>query len=119
MIGAAVPTTRSCAWTRSAARVPGRMLGALLGGGTELEPLRRLIAERSEGNPFFIEEIIQSLFEHGALTRNGSIKLTRPLVNLKVPATVQSVIASRIDRLPPNEKELLQTIAVIGREFSH
>jgi len=95
----------------------GEMLGALLGGEPELESLRRLIAERSEGNPFFIEEIIQALFEQGALARNGSVKLTRPLANIKVPATVQAVLASRIDRLPPNEKELLQTIAVIGREF--
>jgi tetratricopeptide (TPR) repeat protein len=93
------------------------MLGALLGGESELEPLRRLIAERSEGNPFFIEEIIQALFEQGVLARNGSIKLTRPLAEIKVPATVQAVLASRIDRLPPDEKELLQTIAVIGREF--
>jgi class 3 adenylate cyclase/tetratricopeptide (TPR) repeat protein len=93
------------------------MLSALLGDEPELEPLRRLIAERSEGNPFFIEEIIQALFEQGALARNGSIKLTRPLANIKVPATIQAVLASRIDRLPPNEKELLQTIAVIGREF--
>jgi tetratricopeptide (TPR) repeat protein len=93
------------------------MLGALLGDESELEPLRRLIAERTQGNPFFIEEIIQALFEQGALAGNGSIKLTRPLANIKVPATVQAVLASRIDRLPPNEKELLQTMAVIGREF--
>src|SRR5215469_11948094 len=95
----------------------GEMLSALLGDEPKLEPLRRLIAERSEGNPFFIEEIIQALFEQGALARNGAIKLTRPLANIKVPATVQAVLASRIDRLRPNEKELLQTIAVIGREF--
>jgi tetratricopeptide (TPR) repeat protein len=93
------------------------MLGALLGDESELEPLRHLVAERSEGNPFFIEEIIQALLEQGALARNGSIKLTRPLANIKVPASVQAVLTSRIDRLPPNEKELLQTIAVIGREF--
>jgi tetratricopeptide (TPR) repeat protein len=95
----------------------GEMLGALLGTESELEPLRRLIAARSEGNPFFIEEIIQALFEQGALARNGSIKLTRPLASINVPATVQAVLASRIDRLPPDEKELLQIIAVIGREF--
>jgi class 3 adenylate cyclase/tetratricopeptide (TPR) repeat protein len=93
------------------------MLSALLGDEPELEPLRRIIAERSEGNPFFIEEIIQALFEQGALARNGSIKLSRPLADIKVPATVQAVLASRIDRLPPNEKELLQTMAVIGLEF--
>src|SRR5262249_43063105 len=95
----------------------GAMLSALLGDEPELEPLRRLVAERSEGNPFFIEEIIQALFEQGALARNGAVKVTRPLANIKVPATVQAVLASRIDRLPPEEKELLQTLAVIGREF--
>jgi len=51
------------------------------------------------------------------LARKGAVKLTRPLVNIKVPATLQAVLASRIDRLPPTEKELLQTLAVIGREF--
>jgi predicted ATPase len=96
----------------------GEMLSGLLGDEPELEPLRRPIAERSEGNPFFIEEIIQALFEQGALARNGSIKLTRPLADVRVPATVQAVLASRIDRLSPNEKELLQTTAVIGREFA-
>jgi predicted ATPase len=85
----------------------GEMLSALLGEEPELEPLRRLIADRSEGNPFFIEEIIQALFEQGVLARNGSVKLIRPLANIKVPATVQAVLASRIDRLPANAKELL------------
>lgn len=99
-------------------QVAGEMLFELLGGAPELEPLKRLILERSEGNPFFIEEIVQALFEQRALARNGVVKLTRPLANIKVPATIQAVLASRIDRLPPTEKELLQTLAVIGREFS-
>ena len=87
------------------------------GEGAELEPLRRLIAERTEGNPFFIEEMVQALFEQGAVARNGTVKLMRPLTEVKVPATVQSVLASRIDRLPADEKDLLQILAVIGREF--
>ncbi len=98
-------------------QVAGEMLVELLGAAPELDPLKRLILERTEGNPFFIEEIVQALFEQGALARNGAVKLARPLVNIKVPATVQAVLASRIDRLPPSEKELLQTLAVIGREF--
>jgi predicted ATPase len=81
------------------------MLSALLGDESELEPVRRLIAERSEGNPFFIEEIVLALFEQGALARNGAIKLTRPLIEVKVPPTVQAVLASRIDRLPADEKD--------------
>src|SRR6516225_9559629 len=94
------------------------MLSTLLGDEPELEPLKRLIADKSEGNPFFIEEIKQALFEQGVLTRNGSINLTRPLASIKVPATVQAVLASRIDRLPPTEKELMHTLAVVGLQFT-
>ncbi len=83
-----------------------------------IEGLKRLIIERTEGNPFFMEEIVQALFEDGVLQRNGVVKLARPMNAVKVPATVQAVLASRIDRLPSDEKELLQTLAVIGREFA-
>jgi predicted ATPase len=58
-------------------------------------------------------------FEQGALARNGEVKLVRSMAEIKVPPTVQAVLASRIDRLPADEKELLQTLAIIGREFSH
>jgi tetratricopeptide (TPR) repeat protein len=94
------------------------MLSTLLGNEPELEPLKRLIADKTEGNPFFIEEIVQALFEQGALARNGTVALTRPLSEIKVPPTVQAVLASRIDGLPPTAKELLQTLAVVGREFT-
>jgi predicted ATPase len=93
------------------------MLTALLGEVAELEALRRLIARRSGGNPFFIEEMVQSLFEQGILARNGTVKLVRPVSQAHLPFTVQGVLASRIDRLPISEKELLQTLAVIGPEF--
>jgi predicted ATPase len=84
-----------------------------------IEGLKRLIIERTEGNPFFMEETVQVLFDEGALVRDGTaVRLTRPLAELKIPPTVQAILASRIDRLPPNEKELLQTLAVIGREFA-
>jgi hypothetical protein len=65
-----------------------------------------------------MEETVQELFEASALVRNGTVKLTRPLNELKIPSTVQALLASRMDRLPPDEKALLQTLAVIGREFS-
>jgi class 3 adenylate cyclase/tetratricopeptide (TPR) repeat protein len=94
------------------------LLSALLGDSAELAALRRMIAQRTEGNPFFIEEMVQALFDDGALVRNGEVKLTRPLAEIKVPATVQGILTSRIDRLPADEKDLLQTLAVIGREFS-
>src|SRR5450631_114230 len=93
------------------------MLSALLGDGLDLVPLKRLIIERTEGTPFFIEEIVQALFEGGVLQRNGVVKLAKSMSAVKVPATVQAVLAARIDRLPAEEKELLQTLAVLGREF--
>jgi predicted ATPase len=92
------------------------MLAALLGESAELNPLKRLIAERTSGNPFFIEEIVQALFDEGALVRNGAVKMTRSLSQLRVPPTVHGILASRIDRLSPEQKDLLQTLAVIGRE---
>jgi predicted ATPase len=92
------------------------MLAALLGGGVELEALKRLIINRTEGNPFFIEEMVQALFDEGALVRNGVVKVARSLSQLRLPPTVQGILASRIDRLSAEQKELLQTLAVIGRE---
>jgi class 3 adenylate cyclase/tetratricopeptide (TPR) repeat protein len=82
-----------------------------------IEALKRLIIERTEGNPFFMEEMVQALFEQGVLARNGTIKLAKPLDQIRVPVTVQAILASRIDRLPAVGKELLQTLAVLGREF--
>ena len=93
------------------------MLSALLGDGKDLVALKRLIIERTEGTPFFMEEMVQALFEEGVLHRNGTVKLARSMNAVKVPATVQAVLASRIDRLPGEEKDLLQTLAVLGREF--
>ena len=60
---------------------------------------------------------MQALFEQGILARNGTVKLVRPLSQAHLPVTVQGMLASRIDRLPASEKELLQTLAVIGAEF--
>jgi class 3 adenylate cyclase len=95
----------------------GEMLSALLGNSRELVALKQLIIEKTEGNPFFMEETVEVLLDDGALIRNGSIKLVKPLAELKIPPTVQAILASRIDRLPPDQKDLLQTLAVIGREF--
>jgi predicted ATPase len=92
------------------------MLSTLVGDGVELNPLKRMVIERTEGNPFFIEEMVQALFDEGVLVRNGAVEITRPLAQLHLPPTVQGILASRIDRLPAEEKELLQTLAVIGRE---
>jgi class 3 adenylate cyclase len=93
------------------------MLAALIGDERDLVPIKRLVVEKTEGNPFYMEEMVQALFEEGTLVRNGAVKLTRSLSELKIPPTVQAILAARIDRLPPPEKELLQTLAVIGKEF--
>jgi predicted ATPase len=93
------------------------MLVGLLGDDKNLIGLKPLIIERTEGNPFFMEEMVQALFEQGVLVRNGAVKLTKPLSDIRVPPTVQAILASRIDRLAAAEKELLQTLAVLGREF--
>ena len=94
------------------------MLNWLLGNGNELAALKRLIIEKTDGNPFFMEEMVQNLFEEGALTRNGEVKLTLPVSAIQIPTMVQAILASRIDRLPPDEKELLQPLAVLGKEFT-
>src|SRR5215471_17759807 len=94
------------------------MLAALLGESVELNPIKRLIAERTGGNPFFIEEIVQTLFDEGALVRKNAVKVMRSLSQLKLPPTVQGILAARIDRLSSSQKDLLQTLAVLGRESS-
>src|SRR5277367_5300255 len=92
----------------------GEMLQSLIGDAPELASLKDLIVDKTEGNPFFMEEIVQALHEEGALARNGAVHLTRALDALKIPTTVQAILVSRIDRLPGAEKELLQILAVIG-----
>jgi class 3 adenylate cyclase/tetratricopeptide (TPR) repeat protein len=95
------------------------MLTALIGDRVEVRPLKRLIVERTGGNPFFMEETVQVLLDEGALVRNGAaVRITRSLNALKIPPTVQAILAARIDRLPAGEKDLLQTLAVTGKEFS-
>src|SRR5712691_6532051 len=88
----------------------------LLTEGVELAPLKRLVIERTEGNPFFIEEMVQALFDEGALVRNGVVRVARSLAQLGLPSTVQGILAARIDRLSAEQKDLLQTLAVMGRE---
>jgi class 3 adenylate cyclase len=94
------------------------MLSMLLGSDASLAPLKRLISEKTEGNPLFMEEIVLSLFEDNTLEHNGEVKLAKPFASLRIPPTVQGILASRIDRLPADQKELLQTVAVIGTEFN-
>ncbi len=93
------------------------LLQAFLGAGTELAPLRTLLIQRTEGNPFFLEESLRTLVETKALSGSrGAYRLSQPLDTVQVPATVQAILASRIDRLAPAEKRLLQSAAVIGKD---
>jgi predicted ATPase/class 3 adenylate cyclase len=92
-------------------------LDVLLGPDPGLTPLKRLLIARTEGNPFFLEESVRTLVETGALVGEpGTYRLAQRLPTIQVPATVQAVLAARIDRLPPVEKQLLQAAAVIGTE---
>jgi class 3 adenylate cyclase/tetratricopeptide (TPR) repeat protein len=95
----------------------GELLNGLIGEDAPLVPLKAMIVQRTEGNPFFMEEMVQVLFDEGALTRNGTVKLVKPLSSIRLPATVKGIIAARIDKLAAEEKDLLQTLAVIGKEF--
>ena len=93
------------------------MLHALLGSDTSLQYLKRLIIDRTQGNPFFMEEIVRALVEQGVLVRNGATRLTKPLTEIHIPPTVHGILAARIDALSASEKGLLQTLAVIGKDF--
>jgi class 3 adenylate cyclase/tetratricopeptide (TPR) repeat protein len=93
------------------------LLVSLLGDDPSLGPLNQLLARQTEGNPFFLEESVRTLVETGALTgERGAYRLPRPLTEVRVPPTVQAILAARIDRLAPSEKALLQTAAVIGKD---
>ncbi len=93
-------------------------LQALLGDDKSLVPLTSLLIEQTQGDPFFLEESVQTLVESEiVLGERGAYRLTQSLQAVQVPATVQAVLAARIDRLPPKEKHLLQTAAVIGTDF--
>lgn len=91
------------------------LLDTLLGTDTQLDELKHLLIERSAGNPLFVEESIRSMLEAGFITgQPGTYYQTGALESLTLPATVQAIIAERIDRLTPPAKHLLQTAAVIG-----
>jgi class 3 adenylate cyclase/tetratricopeptide (TPR) repeat protein len=93
------------------------VLQALLGDDPSLVPLKHLLIERTGGNPFFLEESVRTLFETQVLVRGqGAYRLAQDVTATQVPATVQAVLAARIDRLPQEVKRLLQTAAVIGTE---
>jgi class 3 adenylate cyclase/tetratricopeptide (TPR) repeat protein len=93
----------------------GELLEALLGDDSGLAPLKQLLVKR--GNPFFLEESVQTLVETKTLAgERGRYRLTQSVQAIQVPATVQAVLAARIDRLRPEDKRLLQVASVIGKD---
>jgi class 3 adenylate cyclase len=93
------------------------LLAALLGPDDAHAALRQLLIERTDANPLFLEESVRALVEMEALVgERGAYRLSRPVERLTIPATVQAILAARIDRLPPETKRLLQAAAVIGKD---
>jgi class 3 adenylate cyclase/tetratricopeptide (TPR) repeat protein len=94
------------------------MLRDIAGEDPSLDGLEEPIHERAAGNPFFVEEIVRELAETGRLEgERGAYRLAGPVEDTGVPASVQAVLAARIDRLDPAAKQLLQAASVLGKEF--
>jgi adenylate cyclase len=109
---------RQIALTPLGAEAIEELLADLLGSDPSLDGLAELIRERTGGNPFFIEELVQALIEAGSLDgERGAYMLAAPVREDAVPPSVQAVLAARIDRLSPRDKTVLQAAAVIGKEF--
>jgi len=95
------------------------LLRELLGSDSSVAGLADALHDRTAGNPFFTEEVVRSLVESGQLEgTKGSYRLTKSAEEIAIPATVQALLAARIDRLAEREKHVLHCAAVIGREFS-
>ena len=94
------------------------VLGALLGDDRALVPLKDLLIARTEGTPFFLEESVRTLIEMNVVAgERGNYRLAKPIESIQVPASVQAVLAARIDRLTLEAKQLLQCASVIGKDF--
>jgi class 3 adenylate cyclase/tetratricopeptide (TPR) repeat protein len=95
------------------------LLDGLLGDSPSLESLKRLLVARTDGNPFFLEESLRTLTETGVIVgQRGAMQLVKAVAGIQIPATVQAVLAARIDRLPAPAKQLLQSAAVIGKDVA-
>jgi len=115
----AAPTYRELPLAPLSGENTRELLRDLAGEDPSLDGLDEPIHERTQGNPFFIEEIVRELAESGYLDgERGGYRLARPIEGAGVPATVQAVLAARIDRLDPEAKLLLQVASVVGREVS-
>jgi class 3 adenylate cyclase/tetratricopeptide (TPR) repeat protein len=96
------------------------LLGNLLYIEDLPESVRKLILNKAEGNPFFVEEVIRALIDSEYIVQeNSHWRATREIVNVTIPDTLSGVLSARIDRLPQNTKHVAQTAAVLGRIFAH
>ncbi len=96
------------------------MLTALLGEHPSLHSVKPLLIEETEGNPFFLEETVRTLVETQTLVGDrGAYRLAKPVTSIQVPATVEEVLAARIDRLGEEDRRLLQSAAVIGKRVPY
>src|SRR5262249_8841698 len=87
------------------------------GGDETLEPVKRMLVERTLGNPFFLEESVQTLVETQVLVgERGSYLMAKAMDAWQIPPTAQAILAARVDRLPPEDKRLLQAASVIGKD---
>jgi class 3 adenylate cyclase/tetratricopeptide (TPR) repeat protein len=95
------------------------LLDALVGRDASLDRLRSLVIDRTEGNPFFLEESVRTWVERRALLgERGDYRLAGGAPDVRIPATVHAVLAARIDRLPSEHKRVLQAAAVVGMVVS-
>src|SRR5438309_510550 len=103
--------------TRLAPQHSATLLDDWLGSDPALAPLSARIETSARGNPLFVEEIVRSLVERGVLRgERGAYASAAPVEEITLPETVQAVLASRIDRLSPGDKDVLQAAAVVGRD---
>jgi class 3 adenylate cyclase/tetratricopeptide (TPR) repeat protein len=94
------------------------LLEGLLGNDPGLDALRLWLIERADGSPFFLEESVAALVESGLLAgERGAYRLTRPFAGIRVPTTVEALVAARVDRLSRVDKQLLQSAAAIGQDI--
>lgn len=102
------------------AAASSELLGNLLHIEDLPQSIRAQILERSEGNPFYLEEVLRSLIDAGqVVSEGGHWRATRDILEANIPGTLAGVLSARIDRLPDTTKRVVQTAAVIGRVFQH
>lgn len=96
------------------------LMAELLGQAEGLNGLGTLIVTRAQGNPYFVEELIRSFTEDGTLIHDeqtGTWRVGRAMADIRVPRNVQGVLAARLDRLPAEDKRVVQLAAIVGRTF--